>query len=157
MLIFIVVMSILLLVMGFAILAEFNQGTYDSTRRVSYFEREGLKNYQKDYPNKKIKDLKNEIEEVANRFVDNQSSNRYTENLRERANQDELIKKLHNEFVDDVKIVKYKDKKLRAKVDYVLEDKKYSLLFDMITVSTGRVFLKKYNVLRERYKPENII
>ncbi len=154
---FILVITTLMIFMAFAILAEFNQGTYNSTKKMGYYEKEGLKNYQKDYPNKKIKDLKLEIEEIANRLVDNQSSNRYTERLREKAYYDKDIQKLNDEFVDKVRIVKYNDKKLRAKIDYIIEDKKYSLLFDMVTVSTGRVFLKKYNILKENASLEKII
>ena len=153
--IFFIVMIIFILIFAFAILAEVNQGTYRQAHN-GYNAKQGLKNYHKDYPDKRIRDLKFEIEEVANRLVDNEKCNRYTENLRKKASNDKDIKLLSNEFVDSVKILKYKDKKLRAKVDYLLDDKKYSLLFDMDTVSTGRVFLRKYNILKEKIKLDNI-
>ena len=48
------------------------------------------------------------------------------------------------------KIINYKDKKLKAKVNYILDNNEYSLIFDMITVNRGRVFLKKYNLMKQR-------
>ena len=153
--IFIIVFIFFFFFFGFAILAEFNQGTY-SQSIDGYDAKQGIKNYRKDYPEKRIRDLKSDIEEVANRLVENEECNRYTENLRKKASKDKDIKRLSNEFVDDVKILKYKDKKLRAKVDYLLDDKKYSLLFDMDTVSKGKVFLRKYNILKEKNKLDNI-
>ena len=153
---FVIVLIVLILVVSMAFLGDFNRNRYRSRYYMGYYTKEGLRNYQRDYPNKKIKDLKNEIEEVANRLVDNQNCNRYTENLRERASEDESLQMLNNEFVDNVDILKYKDKKLQAKVDYLVDDNKYSLIFDMITVSTGRVFLKKYKLLQDRmFRVEN--
>ncbi len=153
--IFIIVFIIFVLVLGFAIILEYRQGSYGRENNGAY-AKQGLKDYRKDYPEKKIRDLKFEIEEVANRLIDSEECNRYTENLRKKASRDKELKLLSNEFAQDVKILNYKDKQLRAKVDYLLDDKKYSLLFDMNTVATGKVFLRKYNILKEKAKLDNI-
>ena len=70
--------------------------------------------------------------------------------LKEKFQNDRRIEPLRNQFIDDVKIMNYQDKKLRAKVNYIVENDEYSLIFDMITVNRGRVFLKKYNLMKQK-------
>ena len=70
--------------------------------------------------------------------------------MKEKFQNDRRIEPLRNQFIDDVKIMNYQDKKLRAKVNYIVENDEYSLIFDMITVNRGRVFLKKYNLMKQK-------
>ena len=104
----------------------------------------------KDKQNKSIEDLKVEIEKIADRLMEDQDSNRYTNKMKEKFQNDRRIEPLRNQFIDDVKIMNYQDKKLRAKVNYIVENDEYSLIFDMITVNRGRVFLKKYNLMKQK-------
>lgn len=134
-------------VFGF-ILHQYNTGKYNVNN--GFFEKNSIENYKKDYPNKSIEDLKVEIEKIADRLMEDQDSNRYTNKMKEKFQNDRRIEPLRNQFIDDVKIMNYQDKKLRAKVNYIVENDEYSLIFDMITVNRGRVFLKKYNLMKQK-------
>lgn len=147
-LLFIIILIISIFVAFSFILHEYNAGKYNVNNGI--LEESSLENYKKDYPNKDVDDLKVEIEKIADRLIDNLESNRYTDKVREKAKNDKRIKLLKNEIADDVKIINYKDKKLKAKVNYILDNNEYSLIFDMITVNRGRVFLKKYNLMKQR-------
>lgn len=147
-LLFIIILIISIFVAFSFILNEYNAGKYNVNNGI--LEENSLENYKKDYPNKDVDDLKVEIEKIADRLIDNLESNRYTDKVREKAKKDKRIKLLKNEIADDVKIINYKDKKLKAKVNYILDNNEYSLIFDMITVNRGRVFLKKYNLMKQR-------
>lgn len=153
-LIFIIGLIIAMLIAFTIILYEYNSGKYNVEN--SLIEEKSLEDYQKDYPSKTTEELKIEIEKIADRLIDNLKSNRYTEKIRKKAEDDEEIRKLKNQIVDNVKIINYKDKKLKARVDYNLEDLEYSLIFDMITVNRGRVFLKKYKLMKQKLKKEFI-
>ena len=147
-LLFIIILIISIFVAFSFILHEYNAGKYNVNNDI--LEESSLENYKKDYPNKDVDDLKVEIEKIADRLIDNLESNRYTDKVREKGKNDKRIKLLKNEIADDVKIINYKDKKLKAKVNYILDNNEYSLIFDMITVNRGRVFLKKYNLMKQR-------
>ena len=134
-------------IFGF-ILHQYNTGKYNVNN--GFFEKNSIENYKKDYPNKSIEDLKVEIEKIADRLMEDQDSNRYTNKMKEKFQNDRRIEPLRNQFIDDVKIMNYQDKKLRAKVNYIVENDEYSLIFDMITVNRGRVFLKKYKLMKQK-------
>lgn len=151
-LLFLICLILAILIAFSIILYEYNNGKYNVEN--SLIEEDSLENYKKDYPSKTTEELKVEIEKVADRLVDNLRSNRYTEKVRKKAEDDEEIRKLKNQIVDNVKIINYKDKKLKARVDYNLENLEYSLILDMITVNRGRVFLKKYKLMKQRFKNE---
>lgn len=147
-LLFIIVFIVsILAVFGF-ILHQYNTGKYNVNN--GFFEKNSIENYKKDYPNKSIEDLKVEIEKIADRLMEDQDSNRYTNKMKEKFQNDRRIEPLRNQFIDDVKIMNYQDKKLKAKVNYIVENDEYSLIFDMITVNRGRVFLKKYNLMKQK-------
>lgn len=147
-LLFIIVFIVsILIVFGF-ILHQYNTGKYNVNN--GFFEKNSIENYKKDYPNKSIEDLKVEIEKIADRLMEDQDSNRYTNKMKEKFQNDRRIEPLRNQFIDDVKIMNYQDKKLKAKVNYIVENDEYSLIFDMITVNRGRVFLKKYNLMKQK-------
>ncbi len=147
-LLFIIVFIVsILTVFGF-ILHQYNTGKYNVNN--GFFEKNSIENYKKDYPNKSIEDLKVEIEKIADRLMEDQDSNRYTNKMKEKFQNDRRIEPLRNQFIDDVKIMNYQDKKLKAKVNYIVENDEYSLIFDMITVNRGRVFLKKYNLMKQK-------
>lgn len=134
-------------VFGF-ILHQYNTGKYNVNN--GFFEKNSIENYKKDYPNKSIEDLKVEIEKIADRLMADQDSNRYTNKMKEKFQNDRRIEPLRDQFIDNVKIMNYQDKKLKAKVNYIVENDEYSLIFDMITVNRGRVFLKKYNLMKQK-------
>lgn len=147
-LLFIIIFIIsVFLIFGF-ILHQYNTGKYNVNN--GFFEKNSIENYKKDYQNKSIEDLKVEIEKIADRLMEDQDSNRYTNKMKEKFQNDRRIEPLKNQFIDDVKIMNYQDKKLRAKVNYIVENDEYSLIFDMITVNRGRVFLKKYNLMKQK-------
>lgn len=147
-----IIISIALLMSFSFILYQYSIGKYNSLG--SEFEENNIRNYEKDYPNKNSEDLKIEIEKIADRLISNQESNRYTNQLKEKVQKDERINPFRNQIVDDVKILKYSNNKLKAKVEYSLKDEKYSLIFDMIIVNSGRTFLKKYNLMKQKMKME---
>lgn len=147
-LLFIIIFIIsILAVFGF-ILRQYNTGKYNVNN--GFFEQNSIENYEKDYPNKSIEDLKVEIEKIADRLMEDQDSNRYTNKMKEKFQNDRRIEPLRDQFIDNVKIMNYQDKKLKAKVNYIIENDEYSLIFDMITVNRGRVFLKKYNLMKQK-------
>lgn len=147
-LLFIIIFIVsILAVFGF-ILHQYNTGKYNVNN--GFFEQNSIENYEKDYPNKSIEDLKVEIEKIADRLMEDQDSNRYTNKMKEKFQNDRRIEPLRDQFIDNVKIMNYQDKKLKAKVNYIIENDEYSLIFDMITVNRGRVFLKKYNLMKQK-------
>ena len=83
-------------------------------------------------------------------MVDNQSSNRYTELLREKASKDEKVQKLKGAVMEDIDILKYNKGNLRAKIKYRDYDYNYSMVFNLSTVARGRVFLNNYLVYKEK-------
>ena len=147
-LLFIIVFIVSILIIFGFILHQYNTGKYNVNN--GFFEKNSIENYKKDYPNKSIEDLKVEIEKIADRLMEDQDSNRYTNKMKEKFQNDRRIEPLRNQFIDDVKIMNYQDKKLKAKVNYIVENDEYSLIFDMITVNRGRVFLKKYNLMKQK-------
>ena len=108
--------------------------------------------YNKDFPNKKIEDLEKEIQIVADKLIENQKTNRYTENLREKAQKDYKIKILKKLCLDDAKIVNYRNKKMKAKVKFKDYDEEYYMLMNLKLVSKGRIFLNSYKILKNRIK-----
>ena len=147
-----VIISIAFLIVFSFILYQYSSGKYSSLGNE--FEEKNINSYESDYPNKNGDELKIEIEKIADRLINNQNSNRYTNQIKDKVQKDERIDPFRNQIADDVKIIKYNNNKLKAKVIYSLEDEKYSLIFDMITVNRGRVFLKKYNLMKQKIKNE---
>ena len=108
--------------------------------------------YSKDFPDKKIEDLEKEIEIIADKLIDYQQTNRYTENLREKAKKDYKIKILKKLCLDDAKIVNYRNKKMKAKVKFKDYDEEYYMLMNLNIVNKGRIFLNSYKILKSRIK-----
>lgn len=147
-----VIISIAFLIVFSFILYQYSSGKYSSLGNE--FEEKNIKSYESDYPNQNGDELKIEIEKIADRLINNQNSNRYTNQIKDKVQKDERIDPFRNQIADDVKIIRYNNNKLKAKVMYSLENEKYSLIFDMITVNRGRVFLKKYNLMKQKIKNE---
>lgn len=114
----------------------------------SIIQEESVKAFEKEFPEKSINDLKIEIETISNMILNNQHSNRYTERIQEKAQKDFKLNNIRNVKVSNVKILRYKDKQLKAQVQYKLPKEEYSLVLDMQIVRRGRAFLKKYNIFR---------
>lgn len=118
----------------------------------SIVKKESEKLYKNDFPNKTIKDIEREIEIIADKLIDNQETNRYTERLREKAEKDYKIKILQKLCLENAKIVNYKNKKMKAKVKFRDFNEEYYMLMDMKVVSRGRIFLNSYKILKNRIR-----
>lgn len=134
----------------FSIILKDVQNLDYNVTNESELEKEAEEKYLAEFPNYTIFSLKSEIEKIADILVDNQSSNRYTELLREKAAKDEKVKELKNAIIDDVDIVKYNKGNLKAKVKYKDYDYNYSMVLNLSTVARGRVFLNNYTILKQK-------
>lgn len=119
-------------------------------KEESQVEKEAEEKYLEEFPDYTSFRIKSEIEKIADILIDNQSSNRYTEVLREKAANDDKIKDLKNAVVEDVDIMKYNKGNMKAKLKYKDYDYNYSMILNLSTVSRGRVFLNNYLVYKER-------
>ena len=119
-------------------------------KKDSVVEQEYKNLYRQDFPSKSIKDIEREIEIIADKLIENQQTNRYTERLREKAKNDYKIRILKKLCLDNAKIINYKNKKMKAKVKFKDFNDEYYMLMDMKVVSKGRIFLNSYKVLKNR-------
>ena len=142
---------VIILIVFLLIIKDVNKGKYNVKESDgSALSKEAEEKYLKQFPNYTIKDLKLEIEKIADILVDNQESNRYTEVLRQKAKNDDKIKRLKDTVIQDVDIMKYNRGILKAKVKYKDFENEYSLVLNMNTVTRGRVFLNNYYVFKEQ-------
>lgn len=145
----VILISISLIVIFSIIIHDVKNNEYD-VKEKSEIGKEAEEKYLKEFPNYTIFSLKSEIEKIADILVDNQSSNRYTELLREKASKDEKVQKLKGAVMEDIDILKYNKGNLRAKIKYRDYDYNYSMGFNLSTVARGRVFLNNYLVYKEK-------
>ena len=148
----IIIYIILSIFVAFGIVLYLFSNQKYNLRNESVLKKQSEEQYKKDFPNKSIKDIEREIEIIADKLVDNQETNRYTENLREKAKKDYKIKILKKLCLDNAKIVNYKNKKMKAKVKFRDFNDEYYMLMDMKVVSKGRIFLNSYKVLKNRIR-----
>ena len=111
-------------------------------------EEKYFKSFQKDFPERDIESLKIEIEKISDMLLDNQESNRYTYRIQEKAKNDYKLDEFRKEIPDNVEILKYKKRNLKAQVNYVLGKTEYTLIMYMNIVRKGRIFLKNYKSMK---------
>ena len=145
----VILISISLIVIFSIIIHDVKNNEYD-VKEKSEIGKEAEEKYLKEIPNYTNFCLESEIEKIADILVDNQSSNRYTELLREKASKDEKVQKLKGAVMEDIDILKYNKGNLRAKIKYRDYDYNYSMVFNLSTVARGRVFLNNYLVYKEK-------
>ncbi len=144
-----IIISLSILIAFAIVIRDIKNGKYEVTEEETILSKEAEEKYLKEFPNHSIEDLKLEIEKVADIFVDNQESNRYTELLRQKAKNDEKISKLKDAVIEDVEIIKYNRGILKARINYKDYVYKYKLILNMNTVTRGRVFLNNYFVFKD--------
>lgn len=108
------------------------------------------------YPDNSINELKDEIEKVAELLIAGEETNRYTESLRKKAEEDERIKEIRNSVAENVELVKYVSDVLKARIKYKDYDNEYTLILSFNTVSGGRVFLKDYFIFKTKIAMEDV-
>lgn len=123
-------------------------GKYKRTNNNNERENELIKRFENEYPNKTAKDLKVEIEKISDMLLGNEESNRYTYRLQEKASNDRKLDKIRTIIPDNVSLLTLKDHKLKAQVNYLNENKEYTIIMYMDVVAKGRVFLKKYKTMK---------
>ena len=123
-------------------------GKYKRTNNNNERENELIKRFENEYPNKTAKDLKVEIEKISDMLLGNEESNRYTYRLQEKASNDRKLDKIRTIIPDNVSLLTLKDHKLKAQVNYLNENKEYTIIMYMNVVAKGRVFLKKYKTMK---------
>ena len=104
--------------------------------------------FENEYPHKTAKDLKIEIEKISDMLLGNEESNRYTYRLQEKASNDRKLERIRKIIPDNVSLLTLKDHKLKAQVNYLNENKEYTIIMYMDVVAKGRVFLKKYKTMK---------
>ena len=120
--------------------------------KKSIVEEEAEKLYINDYKLQNISDLERQIRIVTKRFINFKDCNRYTLRLVNKAKKDKKIDKIKNLLLEEIKILKYRNNKLKTKVKFKNTDSEYFLLMKMKTVFNGRIFLKSYKILENRIK-----
>ena len=123
-------------------------GKYKRTNNNNEKENELIKRFENEYPNKTAKDLKIEIEKISDMLLGNEESNRYTYRLQEKASNDRKLERIRKIIPDNVSFITLKDHKLKAQVNYLNENKEYTIIMYMDVVAKGRVFLKKYKTMK---------
>lgn len=123
-------------------------GKYKRTNNNNEKENELIKRFENEYPNKTAKDLKIEIEKISDMLLGNEESNRYTYRLQEKASNDRKLERIRKIIPDNVSLLTLKDHKLKAQVNYLNENKEYTIIMYMDVVAKGRVFLKKYKTMK---------
>ena len=123
-------------------------GKYKRTNNNNEKENELIKRFENEYPNKTAKDLKIEIEKISDMLLGNEESNRYTYRLQEKASNDRKLERIRKIIPDNVSLLTLKDHKLKAQVNYLNENKEYTIIMYMDAVAKGRVFLKKYKTMK---------
>lgn len=102
------------------------------------------------FPENSINELKDEIEKVAELLIAGEESNRYTELLRKKAEDDERIQEIKDAVVENVELVKYVDDVLKARIKYRDYNNEYTLILSFSTVTGGRVFLNDYFIFKTK-------
>ena len=116
----------------------------------SFLTKEAEDKYEMLYPEKSIEALKDEIEKISELLILGEESNRYTEVLRRKAENDERIQELKSAIVENVELVKYVNEILKARIRYKDYDNEYTLILSFSTVTSGRVFLNDYFVFKNK-------
>lgn len=137
----------LIIVFGF-IIFDFRKGRYDV--KDSFLAKEAEERYGIMYPEKTISELKDEIEKVAELLISGEESNRYTELLKQKAQNDIRIREINNAVIENVELVKYVDDVLKARIKYKDYNFRYTLILSLCTVTSGRVFLNDYFVFKNK-------
>ena len=140
-------------IFGFLI-RDIRNGQYEVKDNNSILAKEDK--YEGLYPENSIEELKNEIEKIAELLVAGEESNRYTELLRRKAINDTRMKKIKDSVTENVELVKYVDDNLKARIKYRDYENEYTLILSFNTVATGRVFLTKYFVFKNKLELENV-
>lgn len=102
------------------------------------------------HPENSINDLKDEIEKVAELLIAGEESNRYTELLRQKAQNDERIQEISDAVSENVELVKYVNDVLKARIKYRDYENEYTLILSFSIVTAGRVFLNNYFVFKNK-------
>lgn len=152
-LLFIVFLFSILLSVCFVI-DEVNDGKYKRINNNNEKEEELIKEFESKYPNKTVKDLKIEIEKISDMLLGNEESNRYSYRLQKKASSDRNLNNIRNSLPDSVNILDIKKNELKAQVNYLEEDKEYTIVMHMNIVAKGRVFLKNYKTMKRKFKEE---
>lgn len=142
-------------IFGFLI-RDIRNGQYEVKDNNSILAKEAKDKYEGLYPENSIEELKNEIEKIAELLVAGEESNRYTELLRRKAINDTRMKKIKDSVTENVELVKYVDDNLKARIKYRDYENEYTLILSFNTVATGRVFLTKYFVFKNKLELENV-
>lgn len=145
----IVICVCIILIVFALIIKDVDVGKYNIKNNESIIAKEAEENYLKDFPKYTIKDLKIEIEKIADILIDNQESNRYTDILREKVKKDYRIKAIKDLIPENVELMKYNKKTLRARVEYNDYNYTYFLVLDMEPVTKGRVFVNDYYIFKK--------
>jgi hypothetical protein len=138
------------------IISDIKKSKYKVKNNESILSKEACLKYENEFPEYSIEELKREIETVADILISHERSNRYTEVLRQKAKDDEKIKKLKKAVVEDVELIKYSEGDLKARVKYRDYENEYSLILSMNTVSMGKVFLNSYYIFKTRLPEKEI-
>ena len=156
-------LTIILIILCFIIIALFvlfgllirdiRNGRYNV--KNSTLTKEAENKYGILYPESSIDELKDEIEKIAELLVAGEESNRYTEALRQKSINDGRIKLIKNSVVENVELMKYVDDVLKARIKYKDYDNEYTLILSFNTVTSGRVFLTKYFIFKNKLEYNN--
>ena len=149
---FFIIISLFIL-FGF-IIRDIRLGQYEV--KDSLLSKEAEDKYGNLFPKNSIENLKNEIEKVAELLVTGEESNRYTEILRKKAQNDIRIQEIKDAVVESVELVKYVDDNLKARIRYKDYNNIYTLILNFNTVTSGRVFLTKYFIFKKKIELENV-
>ena len=150
---FFIIISLFVL-FGFLI-SDIRNGQYNV--KGSILTQEAEDKYGILYPENSINDLKNEIEKIADLLTAGEESNRYTEALRQKAINDERIQEVKNAVVENVELLKYVNDVLKARIKYKDYENEYTLILSFSTVTSGRVFLNKYFIFKNKIEYADVI
>lgn len=148
----IIILIITAIIISFIIILYLVENQKYKVNEGSIIEKKAKELYVKEYPNTDIKDLERQIRIVAERFVDFKDSNRYTGRLVQKAKGDYKVKKIKKLLLDDIKIINYHNKSLKARVRFKDLNSEYFFIMKMKTVYSGRIFLRSYKILKNNIK-----
>lgn len=143
---------VIIAMFGFLI-NEIHKGRYEVDNSILEKEAEGK--YEVLYPKNSINDLKDEIEKIAELLIAGEETNRYTELLRRKAENDERMHEISNAVTEKVELVKYVNDVLKARIKYKDYENEYTLILSFSTVTGGRVFLNDYFVFKNKIEIAN--
>ena len=81
-------------------------------------------------------------------LLDNEESNRYTYRIQKKAEEDKKLDNIRKDFPNSVNLLYLKNNELKAQVNYLEDNKEYTIIMYMDIVAKGRVFLKKYKTMK---------